>query len=282
MKTNTTYPTKHPYWIDEDDGRSSQIKSTGISFRYAFVIVLTIHLAGIALVFVCTSLRAKKAVPVAQASSPNPAGPKSDALSRNEWPEVAKETKLKASTPTPANHQIASQTRSCATEHKPAPALAKTCERLIDATAKSPVIQASRTQNSNPSAGNDTARKNAFLATRSASTRPVRQESVPSSAAEVKPPAVADHLSQSAPDSGLAPKASFATSHADVQTPTHQTAPAEQPAEYILAAGDNLYMVSRRLQVSYSDLMRANGLTDPRQLRVGQKLKVPSNHMASL
>ena len=40
-------------------------------------------------------------------------------------------------------------------------------------------------------------------------------------------------------------------------------------------------MVSRRLQVSYNDLMEANGLTDPRQLRVGQKLKVPG-HIASL
>jgi LysM repeat protein len=41
-------------------------------------------------------------------------------------------------------------------------------------------------------------------------------------------------------------------------------------------------MVSRKLQVSYNDLMHANGLSDPRQLRVGQKLKVPAEQIAAL
>jgi LysM repeat protein len=58
--------------------------------------------------------------------------------------------------------------------------------------------------------------------------------------------------------------------------PTVQTStPAPAVTEYVLNGGDNLYSVSRRLQVSYSDLMQANGISDPRQLRVGQKLKVP-------
>jgi LysM repeat protein len=34
-------------------------------------------------------------------------------------------------------------------------------------------------------------------------------------------------------------------------------------------------MVSRKLGVSYNDLAKANGIRDPRQLRVGQTLKVP-------
>ena len=66
--------------------------------------------------------------------------------------------------------------------------------------------------------------------------------------------------------------------------PVHheQATPSSKPSEYTLAPGDNLYMVSRRLQVSYNELMQANGLTDPRQLRVGQKLKVPTEQIASL
>ena len=53
--------------------------------------------------------------------------------------------------------------------------------------------------------------------------------------------------------------------------------PAPVPvSEYTLNSGDNLYAVSRRLQVTYSELMEANGITDPRQLRIGQKLKVPA------
>jgi len=59
-------------------------------------------------------------------------------------------------------------------------------------------------------------------------------------------------------------------------------APAPRPSEYTLAPGDNLYMVSRKLQVSYNELLQANGLSDPRQLRVGQKLKVPAEQIASL
>jgi LysM repeat protein len=53
------------------------------------------------------------------------------------------------------------------------------------------------------------------------------------------------------------------------------TPPTPAPTEYTLSAGDNLYAVSRRFQVSYNDLMDANGITDPRQLRIGQKLKLP-------
>jgi len=37
----------------------------------------------------------------------------------------------------------------------------------------------------------------------------------------------------------------------------------------------NTEPISRCLQASYSDLLQANGISDPRQLRVGQKLKVP-------
>lgn len=75
----------------------------------------------------------------------------------------------------------------------------------------------------------------------------------------------------------VAPKAIAATS-----TPVAPSKPTVQPntpapavTEYVLNGGDNLYSVSRRLQVPYSELMEANGITDPRQLRVGQKLKVP-------
>jgi LysM repeat protein len=58
--------------------------------------------------------------------------------------------------------------------------------------------------------------------------------------------------------------------------PVVTTPPPAPASEYTLNSGDNLYAVSRRLQVSYSELMAANGITDPRQLRIGQKLKVPA------
>jgi LysM repeat protein len=75
--------------------------------------------------------------------------------------------------------------------------------------------------------------------------------------------------------------------------PANVAAPSAPPAaarpvanttasRYTLAPGDNLYMVSRKLGVSYDELARANGIQDPRQLRVGQTLKVPALSTASL
>ena len=45
--------------------------------------------------------------------------------------------------------------------------------------------------------------------------------------------------------------------------------------EYVVSSGDNMYMIARRLNVSYKDLMEINNLSDPGQIRLGQKLKVP-------
>ncbi|MFZ4779754.1 MAG: LysM peptidoglycan-binding domain-containing protein [Terrimicrobiaceae bacterium] len=52
--------------------------------------------------------------------------------------------------------------------------------------------------------------------------------------------------------------------------------------EYTLASGDSLYAVSRKVHVSYQEIAEANGIKDPRQLQVGQKLKIPSSKVTSL
>lgn len=44
---------------------------------------------------------------------------------------------------------------------------------------------------------------------------------------------------------------------------------------YILASGDNLYMVSKKLNVSFESLMKANNIRDVRDLYAGLTLKVP-------
>lgn len=45
---------------------------------------------------------------------------------------------------------------------------------------------------------------------------------------------------------------------------------------YTIAKGDNPYSVAKRLKVSYNDLMKINGITDPTKLQIGQKLKIPA------
>ena len=49
---------------------------------------------------------------------------------------------------------------------------------------------------------------------------------------------------------------------------------------YTVQRGDNPYMVARKLGVSFTDLMTANSITNPADVSIGMKLKVPSNKLA--
>jgi len=210
-------------------------------------------------------------------------GPKSDSLARNEWPQPEAQPKVVA-TPPPVKKHVAAAKVVPKAEAKPAPVVAaKPKEKAIK-----PAI-AKGTPKSTPAATkvDDSAARKAFLATRS-NSQPVSetQQTIPA-AAQVKPvvdpnPELKVETATAQPPASNAPTKKQETAVASAPVQREQlVAPASRPSEYTLAPGDNLYMVSRRLQVSFNDLMQANGLTDPRQLRVGQKLKVPT-HIASL
>jgi len=271
MKTNTTYPTKHPHWIDEPEYLDAikKRKRVGISFATAFVLVLAIHLAGVGGIFAFSNLNSdKKPTPLAEAPVEKQPGPKSDSLARNEWPQPEAQPKVVA-TPPPVKKQVAAAKVAPKAESKPAPVVsAKPKEKAIK-----PAI-AKATPKSTPAATkvDDSAARKAFLATRS-NSQPVAetQQTLPATA-QVQPVVAPNPEVSSAPSIASAP----------TTLAPKPAAPAPRPSEYTLAAGDNLYMVSRKLQVSYNDLLQANDLSDPRQLRVGQKLKVPAEQIASL
>lgn len=44
---------------------------------------------------------------------------------------------------------------------------------------------------------------------------------------------------------------------------------------YVVRAGDNLSRIAQQFDVTMSDLMRANGISDPNLIRVGQRLTIP-------
>jgi LysM repeat protein len=46
--------------------------------------------------------------------------------------------------------------------------------------------------------------------------------------------------------------------------------------DYTVVKGDNPWKIAKKFKISQEELMKANGITDPRQLRIGQKLKVPA------
>ena len=52
--------------------------------------------------------------------------------------------------------------------------------------------------------------------------------------------------------------------------------PSHGEKNYQVAAGDTLYEIGERHGVPASELQRHNGITDPRQLRVGQVLRIPA------
>jgi len=280
MKTNTTYPTKHPHWIDEPEYLDAikKRKRVGISFTTAFILVLAIHLAGVGGIFAFSNLKSdKKPTPVAEAPAEKHPGPKSDSLARNEWPKPEAQPKVVA-TPPPVKKQVAAAKVAPKSEAKPATVVAaKPQEKPAQPAIAKSTPAASKVD--------DSAARKAFLATRS-NSQPLTetQQTIPATA-QVQP-VVASNPEMKVETVAAQPPANTAPSKpqsaiASAPVNQEQATTSSKPSEYTLAPGDNLYMVSRRLQVSYNDLMQANGLTDPRQLRVGQKLKVPT-HIASL
>src|SRR5262245_9045606 len=44
---------------------------------------------------------------------------------------------------------------------------------------------------------------------------------------------------------------------------------------HVVKAGENLYRIGKAYDVSYMDVARANGIKDPGQIRVGQRILIP-------
>lgn len=56
-----------------------------------------------------------------------------------------------------------------------------------------------------------------------------------------------------------------------------QTAPAASGDTHVVQPGESIFRIASRYKVSQDALMRANGITDPRKMRVGAKLVIPAN-----
>jgi len=56
-----------------------------------------------------------------------------------------------------------------------------------------------------------------------------------------------------------------------------QTTPAASGKTHIVQPGESIFRIASRHKVSQDALMRANGITDPRKMRVGARLVIPAN-----
>lgn len=75
-------------------------------------------------------------------------------------------------------------------------------------------------------------------------------------------------------------KPTTATGSSTVPTPISTFAPIQteapvQMAEYVIVAGDTVFGVAKKFNLSVAALLAANNLTDANKVQVGQKLKVP-------
>jgi len=283
MKPIKSLPTSHPNWIDEPEYFEQLRKSRrfGISFPVAFLLVLGLHVVVIAGIYAYSgnkSAKARAKLPAVE-SAETPPGPKSDAfLVRNDWPQPEAEPEVVA-TPAPTPKAIAKSTPAPVNKEMPKVAV-KEVVKPAEKPAPKPVAVAQKEVRGDEELKRKfleaAGKLNAVRETVVRSAEPVVAKAVESVRVATEPPV---SLPKAAEDREIPVQRAVAVQPPPapraipVATPVQRTGP--PPSHYTLAPGDNLYMISRRLGVSYNDLVRANGISDPRQLRVGQTLKVP-------
>jgi len=68
----------------------------------------------------------------------------------------------------------------------------------------------------------------------------------------------------------------------DSSTPSAYTSGgSQQPVTHVVVAGETLYHIANEYGVSVGRLMASNGISDPRDLRVGETLTIPGSYQAA-
>ena len=74
----------------------------------------------------------------------------------------------------------------------------------------------------------------------------------------------------------------FGCGESEPSTPTtYASNGAPSPVTHVVVAGETVYHIANEYGVSVGRLMQANGISDPRELRVGQTLTIPSSYRAA-
>ena len=55
-----------------------------------------------------------------------------------------------------------------------------------------------------------------------------------------------------------------------------QATPTASGNTHVVQAGESIFRIANRYKVSQEALMRLNGITDPRKMRIGAKLAIPA------
>jgi len=71
--------------------------------------------------------------------------------------------------------------------------------------------------------------------------------------------------------------ASAVTGKPPVASTPAATATTAAMSEYTVVKGDNPWKIAKKFKISQDELMKANGITDPKKIQIGQQLKIPAS-----
>ena len=108
-------------------------------------------------------------------------------------------------------------------------------------------------------------------------TLKVPEKMVSQAAAEV-----AGQANQVAGSAQQLPGSIAAAATAAVAPVQGSNAPNADMAEYTVVKGDNPYKIAKKFKVTPDELMKANNITDPKKIQIGQKLKIPASHKKTI
>lgn len=251
-----------------------------ISYKTAFVIVILIHITAYGGLVLLSKYKAeRKKVIVAEGLQ----GPYSDAL-KEVWPTDNSKLQVKANPvpkASPSIKPIAEVTKQVNKEAaklvaKPTPK--STPKPVVSSTPPpsiKPIDEPERAVASTPSLSPIVASTPVPLPT-PRSTPVVASikldEESPSLSAQVPPRPI---FEQKPVPSHLPPDMEKALKEMAKKIQEDIDRPSASARTYTIQPGENLYMIAHKMQTSFRSIMIANDIRDPRNLRVGQTLKIP-------
>ena len=251
-----------------------------ISYKTAFVIVVLLHIAAYGGLVI---LNKYKSAPKKAIVAENTQGPYSDAL-EEVWPTDNSKLQVKARPVPKASPsikpvaEVAKQVNKEAAKVVAKPTPKSTPKPVVASTPPpsiKPIDEPERTVASAPSLSPVVASTPVPLPT-PRSTPVVASIKLdgesPSLSAQVPPRPI---FEQKPVPSHLPPDMEKALKEMAKKIQEDVDRPSASARTYTIQPGENLYMIAHKMQTSFRSIMIANDIRDPRDLRVGQTLKIP-------
>jgi LysM repeat protein len=233
-------------------------ETKSISFKGAFVIVIALHVAVVLAVMVFSNIKKNTKELLAKQKIKTQDQEFIQKETRSEWPQSFQKPKVVATIPsTKKREQTTTNPSPIIIPLKPSKPTSPSVPVIAKATPKPTPKPTHKTPSTKQTA--------------IASTSAV-QKSITNSLSKWQALASSNTIPKNAQTFAKSKIESELTAEF-VDTPPNQVQTSQKT--YVLTSGDNLYMVSKKLNVSFNELVKANNIRDVRDLYAGLTLKVP-------